>query len=108
MVNYYKSGDVEDWDKYNIAWVNDTNSRVDVVNGFIEVYGDATTIPSWNALQNFITTNDMSIQANYDYVDSLLDVKSVVDYMLLNSYVVSADWLNWNTGWWRGLDPAGW
>jgi gliding motility-associated-like protein len=25
----------------------------------------------------------------------------------LNSYTVCADWLNWNTGWWRGLDPAG-
>jgi dipeptidyl-peptidase-3 len=28
------------WDDYNIAWVHDTKSRVDVVNGFIEVYGD--------------------------------------------------------------------
>ncbi|MEQ8908659.1 MAG: dihydrofolate reductase [Vicingaceae bacterium] len=40
LVEYYKSGDVEDWDEYNIAWVNDTNSRTDVVNGFIEVYND--------------------------------------------------------------------
>lgn len=40
LVKYYKSGDVLDWDQYNIAWVNDTNSRTDVVNGFIEVYND--------------------------------------------------------------------
>jgi dipeptidyl-peptidase-3 len=40
LVTYYKSGDVKDWDLYNIAWVNDTNSRTDVVNGFIEVYND--------------------------------------------------------------------
>ena len=40
LVKYYKSGDVLDWDSYNIAWVNDTNSRTDVVNGFIEVYND--------------------------------------------------------------------
>lgn len=41
LVNYYKSGDLKDWDAYNIAWVQDVDSRVDVVNGFIEVYNDA-------------------------------------------------------------------
>ena len=40
LVTYYKTGKVEDWDLYNIAWVNDTESRIDVVNGFIEVYND--------------------------------------------------------------------
>jgi dipeptidyl-peptidase-3 len=41
LVEYYKTGDLKKWDEYNIAWVNDVNSRLDVVNGFIEVYGDA-------------------------------------------------------------------
>lgn len=40
LITYYQTGDVRDWDQYNIAWVNDTNSRTDVVNGFIEVYND--------------------------------------------------------------------
>lgn len=40
LVDYYKSGDVRDWDNYNLAWINDTASRTDVVNGFIEVYND--------------------------------------------------------------------
>jgi dipeptidyl-peptidase-3 len=31
---------VEDWDQYNLAWIKDTESRTDVVNGFIEVYND--------------------------------------------------------------------
>ena len=41
LVKYYKSGDLKDFDAYSIAWVNDTASRIDVVNGFIEVYNDA-------------------------------------------------------------------
>jgi len=41
LVAYYRSGDVNDWDVYNTAWVQDVNSQVDVVNGFIEVYLDA-------------------------------------------------------------------
>ncbi len=40
LVRYYRSGDLADWDDYNIAWVNDTASQVDVINGFIEVYND--------------------------------------------------------------------
>ena len=40
LVKYYKSGDLKVWDEYNIAWVADVDSRIDVVNGFIEVYHD--------------------------------------------------------------------
>ncbi len=40
LIHYYRSGDLSDWDAYNIAWVNDTDSLVDLINGFIEVYND--------------------------------------------------------------------
>src|SRR5690606_18329420 len=40
LVQYYRSGDLKTFDEYSIAWVNDINSRIDVVNGFIEVYMD--------------------------------------------------------------------
>lgn len=41
LVEYYKTGDLKKFDQYNIEWVKDTSSVVDVVNGFIEVYQDA-------------------------------------------------------------------
>lgn len=41
LVKYYKTGDLKTWNEYNIAWVADVNSVIDVVNGFIEVYEDA-------------------------------------------------------------------
>ncbi|MFN5370193.1 MAG: dipeptidyl-peptidase 3 family protein [Bacteroidia bacterium] len=41
LVEYYKTGDLEKFDAYNIAWVSDVNSTIDNVNGFIEVYQDA-------------------------------------------------------------------
>ncbi|WP_426060204.1 dipeptidyl-peptidase 3 family protein [Hymenobacter sp. B1770] len=40
LISYYKTGSLKTWDEYNIAWVKDTQSLVDVVNGFIEVYDD--------------------------------------------------------------------
>ena len=37
---YYRSGELRDWDEYNIAFVADKDSLVDAINGFIEVYHD--------------------------------------------------------------------
>lgn len=70
-------------------------------------YGNAAAQNDWNALRNYIASNNMAVQANFNYVDSLYNWKSLVDYFCLNSVVVCQDWLNWNTAWWRGLDPQG-
>ncbi|MCF8374222.1 MAG: CotH kinase family protein [Bacteroidales bacterium] len=70
-------------------------------------YGAPDAAPAWQTLKNFITTNDMSIPANYAAVDSQYNCLSLIDYVVLNSYVVCSDWLNWNTAWWRGLKPSG-
>ncbi|MEO8150726.1 MAG: CotH kinase family protein [Bacteroidia bacterium] len=70
-------------------------------------FGGAQSQTDWNTLKSFILGNSMAVQSNYDYVDSLFNVKSLVDYFTLNSFVVCKDWLNWNTQWWRGMDPNG-
>lgn len=70
-------------------------------------YGGAQAQTDWDDLVAYILSNDLSIPANYDYVDSLLNWKSLCDYFMLNSYIVSQDWLNWNTAWWRGMNPNG-
>lgn len=61
----------------------------------------------WNTLVNFITTNNMATQANYDYVLTQYNHMSLIDYFILNGYTVCTDWLNWNTAWWKGTDPLG-
>ena len=40
LIKYYTTGDLKEFDNYSIAWVEDTKSRVDFINGFIESYGD--------------------------------------------------------------------
>lgn len=40
LIAYFETGDLRQFDEYNIAWLKDTKSVVDVINGFIEVYGD--------------------------------------------------------------------
>lgn len=69
-------------------------------------YGDPA-MTEWNDIYTYITTNDMSITANYEYVKTKYNVGSLIDYVVLNSYVVTSDWLNWNTAWWKGNNPLG-
>ncbi|MFD2518005.1 dihydrofolate reductase [Salinimicrobium flavum] len=40
LIEYYKSGDLQTWDEYNIAWVQATEGNIDYINSFIEVYND--------------------------------------------------------------------
>ncbi len=55
LVAYYRSGDLKQFDDYNIRWVKDTQSNVDFVNGFIEDYGDPLgRKASWEAIVNFV------------------------------------------------------
>jgi dipeptidyl-peptidase-3 len=41
LISYLKTGDLKTFDEYSIAWVQDTQSKIDGINGFIEVYLDA-------------------------------------------------------------------
>lgn len=54
LVDYYKTGDLRKWDEYNIAWLQDTVSQVDFVNGFVEDYEDPLNRKaSWEAIVDF-------------------------------------------------------
>nr|WP_071135148.1 dihydrofolate reductase [Millionella massiliensis] len=54
LIEYYKTGDLKLFDQYNVAWVEDTKSTVDYVNGFIENYGDPLGYKaSWESTVNF-------------------------------------------------------
>ena len=89
-----------DQDKYNIEYLK-------TWGGTWQDYGAPDAQPNWDNLRNFIVNNNMSAGPDFDYVDSKLNWKSLCDYFMFNSYVVNMDWLNWNTAWWRGLDPEG-
>ncbi len=64
----------------------------------------------WVDLYDFMVNNDLSDPVNYDYVQQEFDLSSLIDYVILNTFTVNTDWLNWNTKWWRGTkEPAtGW
>lgn len=40
LIQYYKTGDLQTWDDYNVAWTAVTEGNIDYINSFIEVYND--------------------------------------------------------------------
>ena len=55
LINYYRTGDLREFDRYNTLWVGDNVSNVDFVNGFIEDYSDPLgRKASWEGIVNFV------------------------------------------------------
>jgi len=89
-----------DQDKYNIQYLMNWG-------GTWAQYGGQDAFDDWDEIHDFALSNDLSNQVNYQHVADEIDVTSLTDYILINSFVVCTDWINWNTSWWRGIDPSG-
>jgi len=54
LLDFYHTGDLATFDRYTIAWVQETTGRIDFINGFTEVYGDPLGLKaSWEGYVNF-------------------------------------------------------
>lgn len=54
LIDYYKTGDLQLWNDFNVAWAQDVTTDIDFVNGFVEVYGDPLGRKgAWEANVNF-------------------------------------------------------
>ena len=54
LIEYYKTGDLRKFDEYSILWLDETQGRVDFINGFIENYGDPLGMTgAWESIVNF-------------------------------------------------------
>ncbi|OIQ37686.1 MAG: hypothetical protein BM555_00400 [Crocinitomix sp. MedPE-SWsnd] len=88
-----------DQDKFNIEFLKTWGAT------WAE-YGDQTVPhPEWEAFKNQVITGDMTDPVQYQAVKDVYNTGSLIDYVVLNSYIVTSDWLNWNTGWWHGWKP---
>ncbi len=54
LVKYYRTGDLKDFDRYSIAWVQQHEGMIDFINGFIEVYGDSLGLKgTWEGIVEY-------------------------------------------------------
>ena len=55
LIDYYRTGDLKLFDDYSIEWLKDTESSIDFINGFIEVYGDPLAYKaSWESVVEIV------------------------------------------------------
>lgn len=66
LIEFYKTGDLKKFDEYNILWVQDTESVIDVINGFIEVYGDP--LGYRGAYESIVSFKDMDATKRIDAI----------------------------------------
>ncbi len=57
LITFYQTGGLKEFDAYSIAWVKDTESQIDFINGFIEVYLDA--IGKKGSYEAYVSIKDM-------------------------------------------------
>ncbi len=99
-VDHDYTGEYYDQGKYDLQYLLTWG------NSWAE-YGGEQAFEDWAVLRDFILFEDMSIPENYEIVKDQMQVVGLMDYMITNLNVVSQDWLNYNTGWWRGTNPDG-
>ncbi|MBL7925020.1 MAG: CotH kinase family protein [Bacteroidia bacterium] len=87
-------------DKYNLQYILTWG------NTWAE-YGGPTALSNWSTLYNYIMTHSMANAGFYTTVINQYDATSLADYVIANAMTVCSDWLNYNTGWWRGMDSTG-
>lgn len=97
---------VDDHD-YTDYYYDQDRYDIDFIKTWGNTWEEYGSWDDWYELVAFITNNDMADDDNYAYVESQLNVLSLIDYIVVHSHNVSSDWLNWNTGWWRGRNPEG-
>ena len=80
LVEYYKTGDIYKWDEYCVQWVN-TQTDIDWINGFVEVYGDAAGRKG--AYESIVQIKDLeaskTTEVINEYVQWFEDNSSIMD-----------------------------
>ena len=55
LISYYNSGNLQTFNEYCIEWLQEHDSAIDFINGFIEVYGDPLGLKgSWEGLVEYV------------------------------------------------------
>ena len=68
--------------------------------------GDRT---QYDALLNYITSHDLNVASNYDYVKQRVDLQEYVNYYVSQIFFANHDWPAGNIKYWRPrTDPSKW
>ena len=96
-------------DKDNVAIIeNDYYQLVTYSNisaDYVLSAGEEGDEIPFNEMVQYMKTHDLSNQADYEYVASLMDIDSFIDMWVVRLYYVAIDWPQNNVKVWRNKNP---
>ena len=83
-------------DKNNVIIIDSINSDYMYVN-----IGEEEDIESYDNIIKFVQENDMSLQENYEYIKTKIDIENFIQYIVAQTYINNIDWPQNNVKVWR-------
>jgi hypothetical protein len=65
------------------------------------ISGEPGDKASYSRMLRFIRENNLAVQANYERLDTMMDISSYIDYLIFNIYAANQDWPDKNVVLWR-------
>jgi hypothetical protein len=84
---------------------NIDKNNIDLLEGYEEVI--AGDDENYKELRRFIKDEDLSIEENYEYVKTQIDIDNFINYNLIEIYIANTDWPSNNVKYWRPRTPEG-
>ena len=81
----------------------DNIDLIEISKGIFANNGDLT---AYNDMINFLSTNNMALPANYDYIKSITEIDEYIDYQVAEIYSANGDWPGSNVKLWRERTPS--
>lgn len=82
--------------------------RIDAsaTNGMYVSVGEENDIESYDDIIKFVQKNDMSLQENYEYIKSKIDIENFIQYIVVQTYINNIDWPQSNVKVWRSKNST--
>lgn len=84
-------------DKNNVIIIDDNTSEKRM---YVNV-GQENDIESYDNIIKFVQENDMSLQENYEYIKTKIDIENFIQYIVVQTYINNIDWPQNNIKVWR-------
>jgi len=98
-------------EKYNEHYLNShygvNEDSVDLLESGNSTTANNGDLVAYNSMMNYVSTKDISIPANYEYIKSIIDIDEYIDYMCAEIYAANGDWPQGNTKLWRERKASG-
>lgn len=84
---------------------NINGDSIDLIEISKDVQANIGDVTNYNSMIDYITTHDLSVQSNYQYMTSIIDMDEYIDYQIAQIYSANGDWPGSNTKLWRERKP---